>query len=62
MEGDFAPVACLASEVNECPRHQCCATLRLWEKLNDAIQSVMESVTLEDLVQWQKEMNIQQGK
>ncbi len=56
LEGGFAPVSCLESETNECPRHQSCATLRLWEKLNDAIDSVMGSVTLADLVAWQREM------
>ncbi len=60
IEGDFAPVACLASETNECPRHQTCATLRLWEKLDVAIRSVMDSVTLADLVGWQKEMEKKQ--
>ena len=56
IEGGFAPVACLESETNECPRHQTCATLRLWQKLDDAIKGVMESVTLADLVGWQKEL------
>ena len=56
IEGGFAPVACLESETNECPRHQTCATLRLWQKLDDAIRGVMESVTLADLVGWQKEL------
>ena len=49
-------MACLESETNECPRHQTCATLRLWQKLDDAIRGVMESVTLADLVGWQKEL------
>lgn len=57
IEGGFAPVACMESETNECPRHQSCATLRLWEKLDGAIRSVMESVTLADLVKWQKELD-----
>ena len=56
IEGGFAPVACMESETNECPRHQSCATLRLWEKLDEAIRSVMDSVTLADLVKWQKEL------
>ena len=62
VEGGFAPVACLESKINECPRHQSCATLRLWEKLNDAIQSVMESVTLADLIQWQRELEAPKKK
>ncbi|MBO4853056.1 MAG: Rrf2 family transcriptional regulator [Schwartzia sp.] len=62
VEGGFAPVACLESEKNECPRHLSCATLRLWEKLNDAIRSVMESVTLADLIQWQRELEAPKKK
>ncbi len=57
IEGNLVPVACLETETNECPRHQVCASLRLWEKVNAAIQSVMESVTLADLVSWQKELD-----
>ena len=56
IEGAFAPVACLATETNECPRRRKCASLLLWQKLNDAIRSVMESVTLADLVKWQREL------
>ena len=56
IEGNLVPVACLETEENECPRHRSCATLRLWEKLAEAIQSVMDSVTLADLIGWQKEM------
>ena len=56
IEGSLAPVACLESETNECPRHRGCATLRLWQKVDDAIQAVMGSVTLADLIAWQKEL------
>ena len=33
-----------------------------WKKLNDAIQSVMESVTLADLIQWQRELEAPKKK
>ncbi|MCI5640064.1 MAG: Rrf2 family transcriptional regulator, partial [Lachnospiraceae bacterium] len=36
-EGSLAPVACLEYEENDCPRQEECATLRLWEMLNDAV-------------------------
>lgn len=53
-EGSMAPVSCLEFEVNDCPRQEQCATLELWKRLDEAIKSVVDSVTLEDLVEWQK--------
>lgn len=54
-EGSLAPVACLDDEVNQCDRQDSCATLRLWQQLDDAIKSVVDTVTLADLVEWQEE-------
>ncbi len=54
-EGSLAPVACLEDEVNQCMRQENCATLRLWQKLDDAIKSVVDTVTLADLVEWHQE-------
>ncbi len=61
IEGSLVPVACLETESNECPRHQGCATLRLWEKVDKAIRSVMETVTLADLISWQSELDSKNG-
>ncbi|MDD6797275.1 MAG: Rrf2 family transcriptional regulator [Clostridia bacterium] len=52
-EGSLAPVSCLDDEVNECERQNECATLLLWQKLNDAIKGVVDGITLADLVAWQ---------
>ncbi len=49
-EGSLAPVSCLESETNTCPRAEQCVTLTVWEKLYDAINGVVDSITLEDLV------------
>ncbi|MBD5465047.1 MAG: Rrf2 family transcriptional regulator [Lachnospiraceae bacterium] len=54
-EGSLAPVSCLEDEPNECPRQEQCATLFLWQKLNDAISGVVDTITLADLVEWQQE-------
>ena len=54
-EGSLAPVACLDDEVNQCDRQETCATLKLWQQLDDAIKSVVDTVTLADLVEWQEE-------
>lgn len=54
-EGSLAPVACLDDEENMCDRQETCATLRLWQQLDDAIKSVVDTVTLANLVEWQQE-------
>lgn len=56
MEGSLAPVSCLDDEENQCGRSNCCATLHVWKELNDAINSVVDRVTLADLVKEQKAM------
>lgn len=48
-EGSLAPVACLES--GGCRRAEECLTLPLWKKLDDMIDSYLESVTLEDLLE-----------
>lgn len=55
-EGSLAPVACLDDEVNTCDRQETCATLKLWQMLDEAIKGVVDRVTLADLVEWQMEM------
>lgn len=56
-EGSLAPVACLEDEVNSCPRQDSCATLRLWQMLDEAISDVVDKVTLADLVEWQDQIS-----
>lgn len=56
IEGSLAPVACLDDEVNTCKRADRCATLILWKKLYEAISDVVDSITLADLISWQKNM------
>ena len=55
-EGSLAPVDCLCGDVNPCCRQLDCVTLRLWKELDAAITGVVDRYTLEDLVQWQKNM------
>lgn len=53
-EGSLAPVACLDDEFNECDRCDNCATLVLWKKIDEAVNQVVDNMTLEDLVEIQK--------
>ena len=54
-EGSLAPVECLATAENPCPKQQKCATIMLWEKVDKAIRDVVDHVTLQDLLDWQKQ-------
>lgn len=49
-EGNLAPVACLEDEQNSCSRSPICPTLSVWKQLNNAINDVVDRVTLADLV------------
>ena len=55
-EGSLAPVDCLSGGENPCTRQMDCVTLRLWRELDEAISSVVDRYTLEDLVQWRRNM------
>lgn len=50
-EGDMVPVSCLAGDINNCERANGCVTLKLWEKLDNAISDVIDNTTLEDLLE-----------
>ena len=49
IEGSLAPVACMDDVPNQCPRHGDCVTLDVWQELYDAINGVLDAITLSDL-------------
>ena len=57
IEGSLSPVACLDDEPNECSRSSLCATLDVWVKLNEAINNVVDNITLADLVDKQNSLS-----
>lgn len=46
-EGSLAPVSCVDSE---CEREEKCVTYVVWKKINDAVTEVVDSITLQDLL------------
>ena len=54
-EGSIAPVACLESEPNTCERRDECATLPVWEGLYRVIADYLDSITLQDILDKQRE-------
>lgn len=58
-EGDLAPVSCATVENNECERRDACVTVRVWQQINEAVNNVVDNITLEDLLEWQAEKSDQ---
>lgn len=48
VEGTLAPVSCRQEDA--CPKSGRCAALPLWEKLDELVDSFLESVTLADVL------------
>ena len=53
LEGSIAPVECL-NDANYCPRISFCVTRDVWDELKKAMDEVLGSTTLQDLVERQK--------
>jgi Rrf2 family protein len=49
MEGSLAPVNCLENE-DACDRASRCVTHEVWQKIQEAVESVVDHITLADLV------------
>ncbi len=50
VEGRLAPISCLESEENLCPRQENCLTIGFWEGLYKVIDAYTDSVTLAQLL------------
>lgn len=53
-EGSLAPVPCVDEDATVCEREEECATVEVWKRLNQAVNDVVENLTLADLVEIQK--------
>jgi Rrf2 family protein len=53
LEGTFAPVECVDNP-EVCSRSRLCVTRDVWCELKKAVSSVLESTTLQDLIERQK--------
>jgi Rrf2 family protein len=53
LEGSLAPVECV-NDPKYCPRSASCVTRDVWSEMKEAMNSVLESTTLQDLVERQR--------
>lgn len=56
VEGSMAPTDCVGENGTPCENKSTCASYRLWEKLDRAMNDVLEGITLADMLEWQNEL------
>ena len=54
LEGSIAPVECVDNP-ETCPRSDLCVTHDIWDEVKEAISKVLGSMTLQDLVERQRQ-------
>lgn len=57
-EGDFAPVACVGKNPEECHRSSECPTLPVWQGLYKVITEYLDGITLQDILDSQNARNV----
>ena len=55
LEGNLAPVACVDDTKEACPRADECVTMEVWREIKDAVNKVVDNITLADLVEQQRQ-------
>lgn len=50
LEGSLDPVDCVSDDTSPCSRADNCVTMEVWRSIKDAVDEVVDSITLADLV------------
>lgn len=54
-EGSLSPVSCLEDGEGACGREDTCVSYIVYKKIDDAIEKVVNGITLEDMLSWAQE-------
>lgn len=60
VEGSMSPTECVGEHGIPCERRGMCVSVIIWERLDKAINDVLENITLADLIDWQNELLMNQ--
>lgn len=56
VEGDMSPKDCVGENGIYCEKKGICVYYRLWQKLYESINDVLENITLADMLEWQNNL------
>ena len=54
-EGSLAPVECLTENALPCERQGRCATVEVYKRIYEAVNNVIDTTTVQDLVEIERE-------
>jgi Rrf2 family cysteine metabolism transcriptional repressor len=57
LEGNLAPADCVIDEGYECENEESCVTKLVWVRIRDSIDEVIDSITLQDMLNESKMMD-----
>lgn len=60
LEGNMAISDCVLDENSDCSREDSCVTKLVWIKIKDSIDEVIDSITLQDMIDDENKLNINQ--
>ncbi len=60
VEGNMSPTDCVGENGISCENKETCVNYKIWERLDVAINSVLEEITLKDMLEWQYELLVDQ--
>lgn len=58
LEGPLAPADCVVDTEPECAKAGYCVTRPIWEKIMESINSVIDSITLQDMINDYQKLNV----
>lgn len=56
VEGDLSPTDCVGENAIECENKSTCVSYLLWQKMDAALNEVLDGITLKDMLEWQNEL------
>jgi Rrf2 family protein len=62
LEGDIAPADCVIDNANGCDKEDNCVTKLVWMRMKDSINEVIDSISLQDMLNEQTEMEFKKTK
>lgn len=54
VEGDLSIVPCIKEGSKYCERFDNCTTVKLWAMIDGSVSSVIDQITLADLISWER--------
>lgn len=56
LEGDIAPADCVIDDTSGCEKEEGCVTKLVWMRIRDSINNVIDSISLQDMLDEQRKI------